>query len=132
MSVDEGVHMLELELAGLAESLTAPRLGECLMCFANRMVAEFGCDHTLRWSRRYQQLQAPQAYGLRRRLLSQGICCDCDIFARGWDVTVATVVDRGTGQECWPPEVTGCRRVRRGSTRPCTLWAPRGGVSGRW
>ena len=127
MSVDDGVRVLELELAGLAEALTAPRLGECLMCFTNRMLAEFGCDHTLRWSRRYQQLQAPQAYGLRRRLLSQGICCDCDIFSRGWDVTVARWWTGGPGRSAGRPEVTGCRRVRRGSTQPCTLWAPRGG-----
>ncbi|WP_448072278.1 DUF2695 domain-containing protein [Georgenia yuyongxinii] len=124
MSVDDGVQVLEDELAGLAEMLTAPRRGECLMCFANRMLVNFGCDQTLRWARRYAQLRSPQAYALRRRLARRGVFCDCEIFANGWDVTVPTVRDLH-GEECWPSEVAGCRGVRTGSTQPCSLWAPR-------
>ncbi|TRW46836.1 DUF2695 domain-containing protein [Georgenia yuyongxinii] len=125
MSVDDGVQVLEDELAGLAEMLTAPRRGECLLCFTNRMLVEFGCDRTLRWARRYAQLRSPHAYALRRRLARHGAFCDCEIFANGWDVTVPTVRDPEHGAECWPPEVTGCRRVRTGSTQPCSLWALR-------
>ncbi|MFH5823327.1 DUF2695 domain-containing protein [Georgenia sp. AZ-5] len=125
MSVDEGVQALEEELAGLAELITAPRRGECLMCFTNRMLVELGCDHTLRWVRRWRRLRAPQAYALERRLGRVGVFCDCEVFSNGWDVTVSTVMDPVTGEECWPETVTGCRGVRAGCTQSCSLWAPR-------
>jgi hypothetical protein len=128
MSVDEGlwtVHRLEEEIAGLARLLTAPRMGECVFCFTNRMVVDHGCDHTLRWVRRWRELRAPRATALLRRLRARGAFCDCEVFANGWDVTVQTVHDPVTGEECWPPEVTGCRGVRPGSAQPCTLWQPR-------
>ncbi|MHB1064581.1 MAG: DUF2695 domain-containing protein [Georgenia sp.] len=128
MSVDEGTHgvrELEAEIDGLARYLLAPHQRECVLCYVNRMVVEFGCDHTLRWAVTWRAVRAPQATKLLTRLRSRAGYCDCGIFTNGWDVTVDTVLDPGTGEECWPPEVAGCRGVHPGSTRPCSLWAPR-------
>lgn len=128
MSVDEGTRFvmeLEDELAGLARLILTPRRGECVLCFVNRMVVDAGCDQTLRWAATWGQVRAPRATTLLARLRSHGGYCDCMIFTNGWDVTVPTERDPATGEERWPEGVSGCRGVHPGSTRPCTLWAPR-------
>ncbi|MPV36752.1 DUF2695 domain-containing protein [Georgenia subflava] len=125
MTVDDGVRTLEIELASLAEDLTTPLWRECVLCFANRMIVQFGCDSTLRWARRWRTARAPQATALERRLGRLGAYCDCEIYTNAFDVTVETVRDPDTGAECWPEHVNGCDGVRAGSTQPCSLWAPR-------
>ncbi|RPF28408.1 DUF2695 domain-containing protein [Georgenia muralis] len=125
MTVDDGIGTLEIELAELAQGLTEPGPGECLQCFTNRMLVEFGCDCSLRWARRWREVRAPRAYRLLERLGRRGAYCDCEIFLNGWDVTVEPVVDPVTGESRWPAEVDGCRGVRTGSTLPCSLWTER-------
>jgi hypothetical protein len=126
MTVDDGVQTLEIELAELAQGLTEPGWHECLQCYTNRMLVEFGCDCTFRWARRWRDVRAPKAYRLLDRLGRHGAYCDCEIFLNGWDVTVEPVVDAATGETRWPEGVTGCHGVRPGSTKPCSLWAERG------
>ena len=125
MSVDDGVRTLEIELASLAEDLTAPHWRECVLCYVNRMIVQFGCDSTMRWAKHWRDERAPRATALERRLGLRGAFCDCEIFSNGYDVTVETVRDTETGEECWPDDVAGCRGVRPGSSRPCPLWTPR-------
>lgn len=125
MSVDDGVRTLEIELASLAQDLTAPGPHECVLCYVNRMLVQFGCDTSLRWTKRWRELQAPRATRLERRVGRDGSFCDCELFTNGWDVTVPVLHDPVTGEDRWPDDVHGCRGVRSGTTQPCTLWSRR-------
>jgi hypothetical protein len=71
---------VEAELITLSEQLTEPAERECLRCFLLRMVNEFGCDGTHRWTVRWRDLRAPRATGLPRRLGQLGGCCDCEVL----------------------------------------------------
>ena len=41
---------VEAEIVALSSRLTEPGERECLRCFLLRMLAEFGCDSTCRWT----------------------------------------------------------------------------------
>jgi hypothetical protein len=72
---------METELAQLAQNLTEPGEHECLRCFLLRMIREFGCDGTHRWTIRWRDLRAPRARGLVGRLQRRGgCCCDCEVI----------------------------------------------------
>lgn len=129
----QSVGELEVELVGLSGLLTAPTKGECVFCYAYRMMTGFGCDNTLRWAKHWRGLCAPRAVALERMLAAGGGYCDCEIFMNGWTASPAiTTIDQETEDEVWPDPMPGCRHVRPGSTQPCLLWVrmPRGG--GPW
>jgi hypothetical protein len=125
--------------AMLPEFLAAPRAGECLLCYAYRMMNSQGCDGTLRWAKQWRDLRAPRHTALERRLGSSGGYCDCEIFLNGW--TASPVVTRtGPGSETddddeedeydvedevWPDPMPACRGGRHKSPEPCPLWLPR-------
>jgi hypothetical protein len=71
---------VQAEMAELSFRLTEPGERECLRCFLLRMLAEFGCDNTCRWTRRWRDLRSPGAKGLIRRLERMGGCCDCEVI----------------------------------------------------
>ena len=71
---------VEAGIAELSSRLTEPGERECLRCFLLRMLAEFGCDNTCRWSTRWRDLRSPEAKGLIRRLGRLGGCCDCEVI----------------------------------------------------
>ncbi len=71
---------VEAELIALSGVLTEPGERECLRCFLLRMLHEFGCDGTHRWTIRWRDLRAPRAAGLVRRLAELGGCCDCEVL----------------------------------------------------
>jgi hypothetical protein len=53
---------------------------ECLRCYLTRMLTEFGCDGTHRWTLRWQRARAPQDKGLIARVKRRGgLCCDCEV-----------------------------------------------------
>jgi hypothetical protein len=93
----------------LNEALTAPRDRECLTCYVNRMLAEFGCNSQLRWALRWRDRNAPRAQALRRRLMDRGGFCDCEVLFNvyPWAMT----------QDAKDPPCLGVKR--RGSTNPC-------------
>ena len=73
---------VEIELVRMAERLTEPGEHECLRCFLMRMIREFGCDGTHRWTIHWRDLRAPRARGLVRRLAQRGgCCCDCEVIS---------------------------------------------------
>jgi hypothetical protein len=111
----------EAIVRALAADATDPRPGECVACYVARMLEDFGCDCTLRFARHYRDLRAPRASGLERRLGSMGGFCDCEIVLNGLRLVDHSWEDDPSGS----PALAPCRGVRRGSTRPCTLWAPR-------
>jgi Protein of unknown function (DUF2695) len=76
---DDIAEAVEAELMALAGALTEPADRECLRCFLLRMVSEFGCAGTVRWTVRWRDQRAPQATGLLRRLEQLGAGCDCEI-----------------------------------------------------
>jgi uncharacterized protein DUF2695 len=79
MTIDRAA-AVETELAVLSQHLTEPGERECLRCYLLRMISEFGCDGTHRWTIRWRDLRAPRARGLVRRLQERGgICCDCEV-----------------------------------------------------
>jgi hypothetical protein len=101
---------VETELAQLAERLTAPGESECLRCFLLRMVTEFGCDGTYRWTIRWRDVRAAQPGGLLRQFELRGGCCDCEILLNVFPD--------------YPPAIAPlpCAGVTRpGSARPCQL-----------
>ncbi len=120
------VEQLESELRVLAEAATLPRGSECLACYVARMLDEFGCDTTLRWSQRFRDTRSPTATGLERRLGSMGGFCDCEIFLNGLRLARPLLVrDVHTDELEAPEELPGCAGVRRTSTRWCTNWERR-------
>jgi Protein of unknown function (DUF2695) len=71
---------VEAELAELSRQLTEPGRRECLRCFLVRMVSEFGCDGTHRWTVRWRDLRAPRMTSLVQRMQRRGgCCCDCEV-----------------------------------------------------
>ena len=76
---DDIAEVVEAELIALSGALTEPADRECLRCFLLRMISEFGCDGTLRWTVRWRDLRAPRATGLPGRLEQLGGCCDCEV-----------------------------------------------------
>lgn len=71
---------VEAELIALSATLTEPGDEECLRCFLLRMLGEFGCDGTHRWTIRWRGVRAPAANGLLSRLAELGGCCDCEVL----------------------------------------------------
>lgn len=119
MSVQDVAGMMELELRRLSARLTSSRAGECVLCYTQRMLLEFDCDGTLRWSGRWRDAHVPTATALEVRLAARGGHCDCEIF---WNV-YQPQVDPVTGVQGWPD--AGCAGIRAGSTLPCAWWRPR-------
>jgi Protein of unknown function (DUF2695) len=108
---DAVVNDLERSLAELSSLLTEPRERECLRCYLIRMLAQFGCDNTHRWTERWRDLRAPRATALVQRLAKRGACCcDCEVILNVYPDYPET------------GDPVSCAGVSRaGSTRPCTL-----------
>jgi hypothetical protein len=102
---------LEAELAELSQHLTEPGESECLRCFLMRMISEFGCNGTHRWTIRWRESRAPRARGLVGRLQQRGgICCDCEVIFNVFPDYPET------------DEVLPCAGIlRAGSAVPCDL-----------
>jgi hypothetical protein len=76
---DDIAEAVEAELIALSSVLTEPGDRECLRCFLLRMISEFGCDSTHRWTMRWRALRAPLATSLLDKLAELGGCCDCEV-----------------------------------------------------
>jgi hypothetical protein len=77
---DSVTQQLEADLIELSQHLTKPGERECLRCFLMRMISEFGCDGTYRWTIRWRGECAPRARGLIGRMQQCGACCcDCEV-----------------------------------------------------
>ena len=102
---------VEAELADLSRQLTEPAERECLRCFLLRMISEFGCDGTHRWTVRWRNARAPRARGLVARLQRRGgCCCDCEVLINVFPDYPDTT------------ELLPCAGVlRAGSAAPCDL-----------
>jgi hypothetical protein len=70
---------VETELVQLSRQLTEPHERECLRCYLLRMLAEFGCDCTHRWTITWREQCAPRAVQLIKRLKDLGGFCDCEV-----------------------------------------------------
>ena len=78
---EDVVDAIEAELAGLSWRLTEPDVRECLRCFLLRMISEFGCDGSHRWTIRWRDERAPRARGLVPRMRRlRGCYCDCEVL----------------------------------------------------
>jgi hypothetical protein len=77
---DDIAEVIEAELIALSGLLTEPADRECLRCFLLRMINEFGCDGTHRWTIRWRDLRAPLASSLLGKLEELGGCCDCEVL----------------------------------------------------
>lgn len=120
MNVDHEVQALEIELASLARTLTGAGWRECLLCYVDRMLVEFGCDGTLRWTRNWRRERAPRATALERRLNARYAFCDCEVVGAPGSTGGRGVHDPSAPE--WPARVPACTGVRTGSARPCSLW----------
>jgi Protein of unknown function (DUF2695) len=108
---DDVADAVEAELAELSWRLTEPGERECLRCFLLRMISEFGCDGTHRWTVRWRDLRAPRARSLVQRMRRRGgCCCDCEVIFNVFPDYPDT------------DEVLPCAGVpRAGSAAPCQL-----------
>ncbi|MGX9346977.1 DUF2695 domain-containing protein [Microbacterium sp. KNMS] len=116
----------------LSDGLTTPREVECLVCYLNRMMTEFGCDGTLRFARRFRDERAPRATGLEARLEGMGGFCDCEVLFNAyaparhlWTPEHWSVDDDGEPvliEEAEPETIPACAGVTRGSSQPCRNW----------
>jgi len=107
---DDMSREVETELADLAERLTAPARAECLRCFLLRMITEFGCDGTFRWTIRWRDVCAGQPGKLLDQLAGRGGYCDCEVLVNVYPD--------------YPPVdvALSCAGVPKpGSSRPCDL-----------
>lgn len=111
----------------LASELTAPRKGECLCCYLERVLAEFPCDGTQRLTLHYRDTTAPRATTLRDRLSRMGACCcDCEVLLNAYQPAdpdrpvraFAGEAEKSRTHDAAPP----CQGVRRGSVQPCGNW----------
>ena len=118
------VEETERLMQSLAEGMTAPAEGECLVCFTQRMLVQFGCDETLRFATRYRDLRAPRATALARRLASKGGFCDCEILLNGYTRPPHLRQVDEDGEERRTRVAVACAGVRTGSTQPCAGWVP--------
>ncbi|HEX9525854.1 MAG TPA: DUF2695 domain-containing protein [Streptosporangiaceae bacterium] len=110
MMADDMSREVETELADLAERLTAPARAECLRCFLLRMITEFGCDGTFRWTIRWRDVCAGQPGKLLDQLAGRGGYCDCEVLVNVYPD--------------YPPVdvALSCAGVPKpGSSRPCDL-----------
>ncbi len=119
-------------LRALAASWITPERGECLVCYTQRMLLDFGCDDTLRFAVHYRDARASRATSLEQTLGSRGGYCDCKVLlnvyvpARPLHLPVLPAdddnlddVDVGAGPQS---AVRSCETVNRGSTQPCSRW----------
>ncbi len=102
---------VETELVRLGRLLTEPGQRECLRCYLLRMLNEFGCNNTHRWTLHWRDARAPQAHALIERLQRRGpCCCDCEVIFN-------VFTDYPETSRLLP-----CAGVSRaGSTQPCDL-----------
>ncbi len=102
----------ETYVADLQSTLTTPLDRECLVCYLLRMVGEFGCNGTHRWTERWRAISAPRATALLQRLANRGgCCCDCEVLMNVYP-------ERLPEDDSAP--LPGCAGVsRQGSTAPC-------------
>jgi len=129
MTVDGAAEHFVRELAA---ELVAPEGRECLACYVNRMLCEFGCDGTVRFALRYRDIRVPRATALARTLADGGGFCDCEVLmnvfspaARLW--TPGRWVENEDGDEEYveaaePESIPPCSGVRAGSAKPCGSW----------
>lgn len=95
----------------LRDQWTAPLPRECLTCYVGRMLADFGCDDTMRWVTRWRAACAPRATRLMETFAARGAKCDCQLASRVYPEQL--LLPEGT-----PPRP--CAGVSRlGSTKPC-------------
>ncbi|MCV2489606.1 DUF2695 domain-containing protein [Geodermatophilus sp. YIM 151500] len=106
-------------------ALPAPAVGECVLCYVDRMLERFGCDTTLRWACRWRDVRLPGATGLERRLGARGGFCDCEIFLNGWGLRPDLQVPGEDGEPIWPAPRPPCAGVGRRSSQGCANWEPR-------
>jgi Protein of unknown function (DUF2695) len=103
---------VEAEVAWLSRRLTEPGEQECLRCFLLRMINEFGCDGTHRWTVRWRGERAPRARALLRRLERLGGGCDCEVLLN----VFPDYPDSGRPLPC-------AGQLQVGSAMPCDLRA---------
>jgi len=112
---DEIARAVESEIANLADRLTAPGPDECLRCFLIRMITEFGCDGTYRWTIRWRDVRATALSSLLSQLSRRGGFCDCEVLMNVFpDYPQVSVVLPCAGQSrlsSWKP--CDLRRLRK-------------------
>ncbi|WP_084022766.1 DUF2695 domain-containing protein [Amycolatopsis thermoflava] len=107
--------------AGLLDLWTEPQERECLGCYVSRLLADFGCDSTLRWTRRWRALRAPGVAALDRLFRRHDVKCDCGVPA-ALGAAARSDAPAALGAAACSGAPPPCAGVRRGSTRPCSMW----------
>jgi Protein of unknown function (DUF2695) len=121
MSRTTGADEVEHYLRAVVER--EPQEAECLVCFVDRMVGEFGCDGSLLWATRFRDLRSPTATALEKRFLAKAVRCDCLVLHKAYQPVRAVMTrDIHTDELERPRRMPPCAGVRRTNTRPCAHW----------
>lgn len=97
-----------------------PRPAECLVCYVARLLARQDCAGGTALVTWWQQLRAPRATALVRRLEAMGVACDCELLTAAYERAPSLVA---TPAGAW--DTPSCRGVRAGSSQPCGRWRRR-------
>ena len=77
----EIVEEAERELRNVVRLVTTPHAGECLHCYVERMLEQFGCDGSHRFTWLWDDAQPKRVPNLFPRLTKLGgCCCDCEVL----------------------------------------------------
>ena len=112
---DEMARAVESEIADLAMQLTAPGSGECLRCYLLRLITEFGCDGTYRWTIRWRDVRASSPRSLLSLLSRRGGFCDCEVLMTVFPDYPQVSAARPCTGVGWPASWRSCdlRKLRK-------------------
>jgi hypothetical protein len=59
---------------------------ECLLCYLGRMLSQYGCDNTKKWTVRWRDRRFPGHDQVLTELEDRGgCCCDCEVIMNVWE-----------------------------------------------
>lgn len=107
--------------AELAARLLAFGDEECLLCYTNRMVDEFGCTGRLRFAVRWLEHHRHSRPDVVSDLRADGALCDCSLLLTVWTLR-EHLLEWSTVMDCpdWPTVTPPCAGAPPGHA--CSNW----------
>ncbi|GAB3591426.1 hypothetical protein GCM10027446_09290 [Angustibacter peucedani] len=118
------VRTAESLTADLARRMLAARPGECVLCHTCRLVDDFGCNGTPRfsvgWLEQHRRSR-PDVAGDQPGTADDGPVCDCSLLLTVWTLRDDLLVwSAELGALDWPATTPPCAGAAEG--RACAVW----------